>query len=371
MKRLTLFFSVLLITAEIFAQGNVNKKIRIGAYYFDGWTNTTTQNFVYLTPELLRDSVREPIWGWITSTQSIVDSQIVVAARYGLDFFCFDWYYLDGTSKIPLNHALGLYLKSRYRNRLKFCLNIVSGGMFAVGPNNWDAVTRKWLVMFKNPSYLMVNGKPLLVFFDVHGLLKAFGSGEAVKKAFDSLRSKAKEEGFKGVTIAGCAFPDTITWWDTSYTPKRTISIASRCGFDALTGYNYAGVAFRGNHLEMPIQDLVTDEVGVWNKFRSSGLPYIPVGTLNWDPRPWKVHEPPNIHYYVGYSENSVYRTISSLYRWIKDNPSHTTKEHVALLYAWNEYGEGGWLTPSKGLRDSLLIGVKRALSEIQSDHAK
>ncbi|MGC8654711.1 MAG: glycoside hydrolase family 99-like domain-containing protein [Candidatus Kryptoniota bacterium] len=361
---------MLLLSFEVSAQSSGDKDIRIGAYYFDGWTNITTQNFVYLTPALLRDSEREPVWGWITSTQSIVDSQIVVAAEAGIDFFCFDWYYLNGTSNIPLNHALGLYLNSPYKSRLRFCLNVVTSEPFLIAPNNWDAVTKEWLNLFKDPSYVTVDGNPLLIFFDVNGLIKAFGSGQAVREAFDSLRLKAKQEGLKGVTIAGCAFPNDMTWWDTSYTKERTISIAKSCGFDALTGYNYAGVAFTPGDTvttSRPIERLLSGEIGVWNQFRNSGLPYIPVGTLNWDPRPWSVYEPPVIHYYVGYSASSVYNTIMYLYQWIKNNPNETTKEHIALLYAWNEYGEGGWLSPSKALGDSLLQGLKRALLQIRS----
>ena len=361
-------FFILTLSIGALAQVSNDRSIKIGAYYFDGWTSTTVNNFVYLTPELLSDSLREPTWGWITSTQSIVDSQIVVAANAGINFFSFDWYYLNGTSNIPLNHAMGLYLKSKYKKRLRFCLNVVNGEPFLLGPSNWDAVTKEWLNLFKDPSYLTVNGKPLLIFFDVHALIKAFGSSQAVKKAFKSLRLKAKQEGLRGVTIAGSVFPDTITWWDTTYTRERTISISSGCGFDALTGYNYSGVAFSGNFFESPIRNLISGEIGVWNKFRSSNLPYIPVGTLNWDPRPWRVHEPPGIHYYEGYSGNSVYKTVMSLYQWMKDNPQQTTKEHIALLYAWNEYGEGGWLTPSKALGDSLLQGLKKAIKNIKEN---
>jgi hypothetical protein len=34
----------------------------------------------------------------------------------------------------------------------------------------------------------------------------------------------------------------------------------------------------------------------------------------------------------------------------------------MGVIYAWNEYGEGAWLTPSEGQNESLLDGVKKAL---------
>ncbi|MGC8654712.1 MAG: T9SS type A sorting domain-containing protein [Candidatus Kryptoniota bacterium] len=348
---------LLLISVDASAQSSSDRPIELGVYYFDGWTTTTTDNFVYLTPALLSDSVREPVWGWITSTQSIVDSQIVLAANAGIDFFCFDWYYYrDQTSNIPLNHALGLYLKSPYKNLMRFCLLVVNGAQpFPIDPWDWPAVTREWLNLFKDSSYVTVNGKPLLIFFDPSALVSAFGSTQAVSQAFDSLRVAAMREGLKGVTIAACVFP-------------QSIGMAEACGFDGLTGYNYAGAGFTGGQIENPIGNLLTGERGIWNQFKSASLPYIPVATLNWDPRPWSVYETPPIQYYVGYSGSSVYSSITSLYQWIKDNPYQTTKEHIGLLYAWNEYGEGSWLTPSKALGDTLLQGLKKAVVQITTD---
>jgi hypothetical protein len=94
-------------------------------------------------------------------------------------------------------------------------------------------------------------------------------------------------------------------------------------------------------------------------------LPYIPVATLNWDPRPWANG---NNWYskstrFTGYNSNTVYRAVKALHEWIYNNPGATSRDRVALLYAWNEYGEGAWLTPSENDTLHLLNGVKRALS--------
>lgn len=44
----------------------------LGAYYFDGWTEGSH----HITESLKNDfRDREPIWGWVTSTQPIVDAQ--------------------------------------------------------------------------------------------------------------------------------------------------------------------------------------------------------------------------------------------------------------------------------------------------------
>ncbi len=354
MSKLIVTLFILIFSTNVFAQNTSDKPFDLGVYYFDGWTSTTTNNYVYLTPALLKDSVREPIWGWITSTQSIVDSQIVVAAKSGINFFAFDWYYYkDYTSNIPLNHALSLYLNSPHKDILKFCLMVANdNSTFDISPYDWKAVSKLWLNLFEDSSYEKADGKPLLIFFSPADLVTAFGSNEAVSEAFDSLRAAAVREGLNGVTIAACALP-------------QSMGLVSSCGFDVITGYNYAGSGFTAGDTANPIENLLTGEVKIWNQFKNSTLPIIPVGTLNWDPRPWSIYEPPGFQYYVGYSGNSVYNTVSSLYEWINSNPYITTNEHIGILYAWNEYGEGGWLTPSIPLGDSLLQGLTKAVSEI------
>src|SRR3954469_22288370 len=70
-----------------------NDSIKIGAYYFDGWTGKT----FHVSPKL-RDSFpeRKPVWGWVTSTPEVVHEQINLAADAGLSFFNFCWYYAKG-----------------------------------------------------------------------------------------------------------------------------------------------------------------------------------------------------------------------------------------------------------------------------------
>ena len=46
----------------------------------------------------------------------------------------------------------------------------------------------------------------------------------------------------------------------------------------------------------------------------------------------------------------------------IKANPSAVNDDKVINVYAWNEYGEGGYLTPSTGLGNALLEGLKAGL---------
>ncbi|CAL1518823.1 glycoside hydrolase family 99-like domain-containing protein [Chitinophaga sp. MM2321] len=320
--------------------------INLGAYYFDGWTEGSH----HITP-LLKNGFpeREPIWGWVTSTPDIMKKQIDAAADAGIQFFSFDWYYREGLSNIPLNNALSLYLDAPNKQRLKFCLMVANHKPYLTTPQSWKTLTGQWIKLFKDPTYLKVNEKPLLIFFSVSSLVTEFGDAAAVHKALDSLRHVAVAEGLKGGTMAVCVGPSEVR-------------DAEACGFDILTGYNYHVVGFTPGQAENPIQQMLAGDRSIWEKISgTTSLPYIPVATLNWDPRPWRKTDEV-VQRFTGYSQQSVYNDITALQEWIAQHPGQTPKERIALLYAWNENGEGGWLTPSKILGDSLLQGIRKAI---------
>lgn len=345
---------VLLLLPGIFnAHGQQRSKIKLGAYYFDGWTGA----YPYHITNKLVDSFpeREPIWGWKTSTQSNVDAQIKVASAAGLSFFNFCWYFRKNKFKEePLNRALSYYLQSPYKSRLKYCLTMVNANGFDVKPADWPDVVDEAVSQFLSGTYLKVNGKPLFVVYSIKSLVKEFnGSTDDVKQAFDHLRAEAKRNGLTGVTVACCVNPDPIS-----------TKMAEDCGADLLTAYNFQHAGFKGRTGAIPIESLQENEVLFWNKFtKITSLKFMPVITLNWDTRPWK--ETSSFYQttprYTGFSANTIYRSVSNARKWISTHRQNTTKEKYALVYAWNEYGEGAWLTPSKkGFNP--LNGVKKAI---------
>lgn len=365
MKKNLLYTAVALAIAGTFAftsgSGNTahkkdpdDTKIVLGAYYFDGWTSDKPD---HLTPKL-RDSFpdRKPKWGWITSKPDVMADQIDLAADAGLSFFSFCWYYPSNNHKDfandPLNHALKLYLAAPNKNRLQFSIMIANHAGQEIGPNDWPAVTDEWVRLMKDPSYVKAAGKPFLTFFNMKGLISAFGSKDAVKAAMDQLRSKAAQT---GVTIAACVSPNI-----------KAVQDAQDCGFDMVTGYNYPDPSYKDFKREHHVDSLAGFGNWIWNQFSKWPLPYVPVATLNWDPRPWANGS--NFYSrsvrYTGYNSNTVYRSVRSLRSWISRNADHTSPEHLALLYAWNEYGEGAWLTPASNDTLHLLSGVKKALSD-------
>ncbi len=321
--------------------------VNIGAYYFGGWyenSHHVTDSLRYAYPE------RTPIWGWVTSTPEIIKTQIDLAADNGISFFAFCWYFNSDLSENKgANIAIKQFLEAPNKKRMKFCYLVSNHSGYFITKKTWPVLKQHWISAFKDSSYLKVDGKPLIIFFDYQSFINDFGSAQAVKDTINFFRNEVKEMGLNGVTIAGCAWPDA-----------GGISKAMSCGFDLLTGYNYRSLGQTG--LKTPIENMYNTEYNtIYNAFKNAGAKCIPISTLNFDQRPWS-KTPETEKIFTGFSKNSVYNSVYNLRKWIKENPSSVTNEKLGLLYAWNEYGEGAWLTPSVPLKDSLMQGVREAL---------
>lgn len=346
--------STLVLPLLSLSQG-ITDEFKVGVYYFDGWTGKTG----HITPRLKGTmGDRKPVWGWVTSTPSVMQKQIDLAAQAGISFFSFCWYFKRSNDSIsvadsPLNNALNLYLKAPNRNRLNFSLLVANHKEFSPKASDWSKVCEYWCDLFLNSTYQKVEGKPLITFLSISGLVEAFGTPENVRQAFDELRSIAQSRGMNGVSVAACVDP----------TPS-VIKLAEQCGVDILTGYNYHENGFGRNKSEVvPIDSMTSREPMVWNWLAQIGTkPVIPVITLNWDRRGWDNNSIKFSQRFTGYSPISVKNAIVKCKNWVNTHSAEVVRERVAMVYAWNEYGEGAWLTPSNTFKNRLLNGVKDGL---------
>lgn len=346
---LPVLFGVSCHRPPVAGAGWEQRPVTAGVYYFDGWTGKTH----HITPELREFPERQPLGGWVTSTAEGMEEQIKLASEAGISFFNFCWYYAaaeqEGRGEEPLNQSLRLFLSSKEKKRLRFCVMVANHAGYLVGPQEWPQAIKAWVKLFRDTQYLKVGGKPYINFFSLQTLLDQFGSVDKLKWGINELRNAAWTAGFDNVTIGVCVG-----------TGRQERQRAAACGFDLLTSYNDHTIGFIKDKGAQPISRLTGKNPGVWNKLSKSSLRCIPTVTLGWDLRPWEPgKESP---YYTGYSGESVYTAVKAGVKWVNQHEKEVTKEKLLLLYAWNEYGEGAWLTPSPLLKDSLLQGVKKAL---------
>ena len=324
----------------------------VGAYYFDGW-NGKTNHVTKLLETQFGD--RKPVWGWNADTVEIMRKQIDYCANHDIAFWAFDWYYPEGKIKTtPLNNALDLYLKAPNCQRLKFCLLVANHEGFRIGPKEWDACCDKWIELFQKPAHLRLGDQPFLIFFSPGELQKAFGSVEGVRKAFDSLRAKAKKAGLPGVSIAGCTGPG------------NHLADLARSGYSIFTGYNINGGWMNGGGSQ-PFRKLIADSDRIFEQMaETSPLPCVPIITAGWDRRPWEQGQLPPEKMSVWYPDRTpklVEEFVKVGVRWLEKHPDKATAQRLLLIYAWNENGEGGYLTPTAKDGTEYLDAVQRAIT--------
>ena len=337
--RATLTVCVLLVLAEVGTGQTIQAKpnLTVGVYYFDGWSGRNLKlaedpQFAKLTPpthltkRLLGEFAgREPIWGWRDDKLEIVERQIDLAAEHGIAFFAFCWYFHKEPNEIakdPLNTGLELYLKAHNNHRLKFCLLVANHAGFEIkGTADWKQAADLWMPYLTHKQHVRINGKPLVIIFSPQGGDKA---------GFEYLQVAAREAGLPGVAIAACNAGDP------------NVGYTHRTHYNIIPGY-------ASGSEKHAYTELLTAHQQQWQG--SGQQPYIPVITAGWDKRPWEGIDglgQTQGWYYPDRTPSQFGAFLESAIQWMDQHPDQTTAERIVLVYAWNEFGEGGYITPTK-----------------------
>lgn len=334
--------------AGAFLADAAEPRIRLGAWYFDGWSGTNrlaghpeepwaSNAPTHLTRSLaLEFADRQPIWGWRSDTPEIMRQQIDLAADHGLSFWAFCWYFDRDPHQVatdPKHTGLRLYLTATNRSRLGFCLLVANHDRYCLRTlENWQIAATYWVPLFREPGHLTLGGRPMVILFNP--------SSDALPEGMAAVEAAAREAGLPGVAWVGCA----------SRLPRQ---------FVATTWYNRNGGWMKGWQ-EFPIERLYQFHRESW--VGTPGQPHIPCVSMGWDRRPWESHQKGS-WYYTGGTPEKFAEHLRELIAWMEAHPEQCTPERYAVLFAWNEMGEGGWLVPTQGdPKASWLRAVRDAL---------
>jgi hypothetical protein len=314
----------------------------VGAYYFSGWSHAPNNNLTPLLTGPLHAS--EPLIGWYDDSQGQVDKTIAQAEATGVDFFAFDWYDIARSPYVTdktLNEALDFYLTSRGPHRLRFCLNFVDFPPFMPKATDWPALVTRWVTHYLGrPDYERVNGKPLFIVFSPELMRSIFGGSAGVHHALDLLRSRARAAGLPGVTVAMAA---TVA----PFFNSATVQALNADGYDVATGYNYHGGGAEQYGVPVPYKRLVEENVAMWSRVATHvHLPYMPVITSGWDQR-FSARQQRTAIIYAGRTPAQLACYAVLARHWIDTHPAQTVRDHIVLVFAWNEIGEGGAIIPN------------------------
>lgn len=347
--------------------------MKLGAYFWDGWYT----KIPHWTDRLLSDfTEREPVWGWLGDTVENMSLQVNYAADAGLGFFAFDWYYPEHGHINRMNEAVDRFLAAKNASRMNFCLLVANHGGGYIYRDKWDDACDMFMPYLTNKLALKVNGCPVIIFFSLSDLIRCLGGADETKLCLETLRKKAREAGLPGVCVIGCGGPPRDAAGDVDLSPEKwqgMIHALENCGLDAVTGYNYhRGQIKRGDEISYiyPFEDLVRDHVVSRNAFAGyCTLPQMPLVIGGWDCRPWETvwtgatTAQPRSCYSPDRTPTDIYNHVKETGEWIKTNRNKVLDD-LAIVYAWNENGEGGFIEPTAGDSGKILDAVKRGIAD-------
>jgi hypothetical protein len=343
-------------------------RARVGAYFFDGWTGSLS-NYHFMGLPGGAFASREPLTGWLDSAPCVVEDELATARAFGIDFFAFDWYY--GTSGLSngddqLNSAFEITRALPDRHGMQYAIFYISD-TYNASPTQWTDAVSRWVSAFQDADYVRVNGKPLFIVSSPAELRQTFGSSAAAAQALATLRDAARAAGLPGVTIVGGIVAPYMNL--VGLMERRVLElVAAAEGYDAIMG----GSTFPSADVagELPFSSLAETSHWVWRETTSfSGMPFLPVVVMGWDPRPWGYTTP-----WYTRSPGELGALVGDAIELVESTPGARLEPSPApplvLLDAWNEVGEGHYFIPTVGDGRSYGQAIASVLSAPQT-HAR
>jgi hypothetical protein len=312
----------------------------VGAIRWDGWIGDVPGYDVGLQVER---SLGPQRWHWrlpffarvVSPTEvrvranmpAVMDQEIAYAQAAGLDYWAFVMYPADNPQT---RGGLDLYFRSTRRLSLRFAMIVQS---YTFG----DADIARLVQYFGSGSYQTVaGGRPLLFLAGPQRV--GDPAWLNVKGSLAKLRSDTKRAGLKE--------PFTVHLWGWN----GAKDVVRWLGLDAISAYS-----LNFDDRAAPYAALTRKAELKWDEWALTGVKVVPLVTTGWDRRPRVQHpvswEPRSSadamdFYYETPTPGELAAHFRAALTWCARHPAVADPPGV-LIYAWNEFDEGGWLAPS------------------------
>jgi hypothetical protein len=340
-----LVVSIVVLTARF--PPIVRSAEKIGAYYYAWWGIGINNHWV-------KDDIKgDPFLGYYNSSDPrVADQQILLAKQHGIDFFAVswvgkgDWFPTWDFPIIDYNLRNGL-LKASHMKDFNFCLfyetklvldNCPSQNQsFAtIFVNDLLYATQEY---FPNPSYLRVNGDPVLFIYDIPYLYENIPA-QNVDRMFDSVRQQLAANGVDLCIIGdmggGPSPPSPTSDW--LYSMNATTSYFFDPGKSGTTGWDEV-LEDAGRYYPEWLSTMNSEKIA----FVPDAYPgFNNTNNSNTTP-PWTVL-PRNRADFKNMLEIALNNTDTSL--------------GIAMITSWNEWMEGTNIEPSMEEGELYLLAV-------------
>ena len=342
--------------------------ILVGVNYFAGWWRELPnkwhgQGWKIGQPDWRPEfPERVPTLGEYNE-QATMDREIIAASSHGVDFFAILWYYPKPGSKEAanapkLNRGLEQFIASPEAHRMKFFIEYCNSPRFSPeSEEQWTQCLPVWVEAMKHASYLRVDGRLVFKVHDIGSFLRANDNDiELCRQRLDTLRESVRAAGL-GEMIIGVGI--------SGETPRLDEKWPSASVFD-FTGTYMSVPDVEERDAEHPYATLARQARETLRRRAGDPLPWMPHLAAGWNPRPWTYPDAPP-HYQRFFtlpSREEFTAELRDLKESLARHPTlglpkkDGTTRKAFTIYAWNEFGEGGIVAPTKGSGTMMLEAI-------------
>ena len=333
-------------------------EICVGVSYFAGWWTPSPNKWQDVEDKDWRPRFPErvPLLG-AYNTQETMDREIIAAAEHGVDFFSILWYYNPPNAEREpnarlLERGLTCFMASPEAHRMKFMIEFCNHPPYEVTTDaEWESCVALWAHSMAHPSYLRIEGRPV---FKVHGgqyfVAQNGNDLERCRTRLNRLREAARAQGLGNPLIgcgvgahetvgsghsAACLFDFTGTYMDLPPLPRRAA--------------------------DYPYTQLDTFITVGRLQHTNDAIPYMPFIGAGWAPHPW-----PDTRACFALPNDTEWEV--ALRKVASDLADHDNLGLPGVkaftIYAWNEFGEGGFIAPSEGWKYRRLETIRAVFGD-------
>ena len=343
----------------------IETEARVGVYIFPGWyrdEGTTDYDYPNHDEESEWRLIAEfahprPVLGFYDdSLPEVNDWHIQWAIEAGISWFAFDWYWNAGEKRLSWSLEKG-FLEAEYNEQMDFCIHWCNHGLDWREPLDFsaEALIEMMAYMaehyFTRPNYLTIDGRPVLMIWDIRSVFEANGGEEAfAADVLPQLNAICHDHGLKDLFLI--------------HVDNAPLRIADIEIGDVITGYSYAHLTTDtpfGLPGAAPYSELVDALPSHWDRIiETARLPFL-IGTQSgWDSTPRTLaHDRNPDHRWVrtGNTADLFKVTLEAGKMRIPDELPYF------LVEAWNEWGEGSFIEPSRSHGFGHLEAIRQAFA--------
>ncbi len=330
----------------------VRTPILIGAHHCPLWEADKPQMWA----NLLKHPERTPALGFYAQENpEVSDWETKWAVEHGVSFFIYCWYRSSQGGPVTTRFGTAIHdalLKSKFVDKMKFTIMWENQSRGQAGVADEKDLMANLLPFwienyFKHPSYLKIDGKPVLFIYRPEFLVDDLGGIPAVVKAMTRMRQACRDAGFAGLYLLG----------EYRGLDPRHLTLMKQLGLDYTFAY-----CWHVPNSPTP-QQAIDAQMRSIHKTQELGiLPQVVTVSQAWsgwhdEGSIWKI--PP--------------RDYETLLRQAKDFvatlPPSELGSKMLLLDNWNEWGEGHYIAPYREYGFGYLDAVRKVFVPAAGPH--